>query len=390
LDQIEGLMSRTIIPKADWDRPPHNRWAFQHIREILPTAEVWRGDGPVRGFDRAEVDLDQLPVKSLSGIDVSLSAFLDETYTDGVVVLRNGAIVYERYLNGMTPRTLHLSQSVAKSTIGMLYGIFAGRGQIDLSAPLSNYLPELENTGYRGASVQQVLNMTSGIKFDETYTDPYSDIGQSDVASGWKPVPEGSDPAFKWPTDIWSQILGLKEVTRAHGAAFEYRSIETDVLAFCLERVSGKRLPQILSEEIWQKLSMEESANFTVDPAGYALASGGLNATLRDYARFGQMVLENGAGIVPTAYVADTRKGNPKIFQAPYNIALPEGAYKNQFWIEDHSEQAVMCRGVFGQLIYISWKYNMVVVKLSSWPDFLNVKYTVATLAAVHRIGAAV
>lgn len=382
-------MPHNIIPKADWDRPPHNRWAFQHIREILPTAEVWRGSGPVRPLARAEFNLDQLSVKSLNGIDISLLAFLDETYTDGLVVLKNGAVAYERYFNSMTPRTLHLSQSVAKSTIGMLYGIFAGRGLIDLNAPLSHYLPELEQTGYRGASVQQVLNMTSGITFDETYTDPYSDIGQSDVASGWKPVPEGSDPKFKWPTDIWSQICGLKHVTRAHGEAFEYRSIETDVLAFCLERVAGKRLPQILSEEIWQKLGMEESANFTVDLAGYALASGGLNATLRDYARFGQMILDNGAGIVPAAYVAETRQGNHEMFQDPYNIALPEGAYKNQFWIEEHSQQAIMCRGVFGQFIYISWKYNMVVVKLSSWPDFLNVKFTMATLAAVHRIGEA-
>ncbi len=382
-------MTKPIIPKADWDRPPWNRWAFQHIREILPTAEVWRGAGPVRDLPRNEIDLDGLKVRGLAGSEVSLAAFLDETFTDGLIVLNNGAIAYECYLNGMTPRTLHLSQSVAKSTIGMLFGIFSGRGQIDLRAPLSQYLPELENTGWRDASVQQVLNMTSGIKFDETYTDPYSDIGQSDVASGWKPVPTDCDPKFKWPTDIWSQIVDLKNATRPHGAAFEYRSIETDVLAFCLERVAGKRLPQILSEEIWQKLGMEESANFTVDPAGYALASGGLNATLRDYARFGQMVLQNGAEIVPEAYVVQTRNGNHKIFPAPYNIALPQGAYRNQFWIEDRTEQAIMCRGVFGQLIYISWKYNMVLVKLSSWPDFLNVKFTIATLDAAHRIGAA-
>ncbi len=382
-------MAQPIIPKADWDRPPHNRWAFQHIRELLPTVEVWRGPGPVRTLARAEVDLDHLEVKCLNGGDIALAAFLDETYTDGLVVLKNGKITYERYFNGMTPRTLHLSQSVAKSTIGMLYGIFAGRGDVDLAAPLSRYLPELEHTGYRGASVQHVLNMTSGIRFDETYTDPYSDIGQSDVASGWKPIPLGSKPDFKWPTDIWDQIVGLKHVTRAHGAAFEYRSIETDVLAFALERVANKRLPQILSENIWQKLGMEESANFTVDPAGYALASGGLNATLGDYARFGQMILDNGAGIVPAAYVAETRQGSHELFQEPYTIALPEGAYKNQFWIEDRNEQAVMARGVFGQLIYISWKYNMVLVKLSSWPDFLNVKFTMATLAAVHKIGEA-
>ena len=382
-------MAQPIIPKADWDRPPWNRWAFQHIREILPTAEVWRGSGPVHVLPHEKIDLDRLQVNSVSGGQVSLATFLDETFTDGLVVLKDGVIAYERYFNGMGERSLHLSQSVAKSFIGMLFGIFAGRGQIDLTAPLSHYLPELESTGWHGSSVQQVLNMTSGTKFDETYTDPYSDVGQTDVASGWKPVPVDADPNFKWPTDIWNQIVELKNTTRLHGAGFEYRSIETDVLAFCLERVSGKRLPQILSEEIWQKLGMEESANFTVDPAGYALASGGLNATLRDYARFGQMVLQNGAGIVPDSFVTVTRSGDHQIFPAPYNVALPQGAYKNQFWIEDRSEEAIMCRGVFGQLIYISWKYSMVLVKLSSWPDFLNVKFTMATLAAVHRIGAA-
>ena len=382
-------MVQPIIPRADWDRPPWNRWAFQHIREILPTAEVWRGNGPVHVLPRKEIDLDGLSVGGLAGADVPLSAFLHETYTDGLVVLKGGTLVYERYFNGMDHRSLHLSQSVAKSFIGMLFGIFAGRGQIDLTKPLSHYLPELEETGWQGASVQQVLNMTSGTKFDETYTDPYSDVGQTDVASGWKPIPAGADPNFKWPSDVWSQIIGLTNIVRPHGAGFEYRSIETDVLAFCLERVAGKRLPQILSEEIWQKLGMEESANFTVDPAGYALASGGLNATLRDYARFGHMVLQNGANIVPENHVAQTRLGDHEIFLEPYNIALPQGAYKNQFWIEDRSEQAIMCRGVFGQLIYISWKYNMVLVKLSSWPDFLNLKYAIATLAAVHRIGAA-
>jgi CubicO group peptidase (beta-lactamase class C family) len=387
LDQAEGLMPHTIIPKADWDRPPWNRWAFQHMREILPTAEVWRGTGPVNVLPRQDVDLDLLRVKSVAGGDVALSAFLDETYTDGIVVLKNGAVAYERYFNDMTSRTLHLSQSVGKSFLGMLFGIYAGRGQIDLNALLSHYLPEIENTGWRGATVQQVLNMTSGIKFDETYTDPFSDIGQTDVASGWKPAPPGADPNFKWPNDMWSQIVALKETTRPHGSAFEYRSIETDVLAFCLERVAGKRLPQILSEEIWQKIGAEESANFTVDPAGYALASGGLNASLRDYARFGLMVLRNGADIVPAQYVTATRDGDHDIFPVPYNIALAEGAYKNQFWIEDRTGEAIMCRGVFGQLIYISWKYNMVVVKLSSWPEFLNLKYTIATLAAVHRIG---
>ncbi len=374
------------LPPMDWDRAPWNRWSFHHMREIVPTVEVWRGDGPVRSLERKEKNLDSLSVKSLAGTPTSLSAFLDETYTDGFLVMHRGAIVYERYLGTMTPRSLHLSQSVAKSVVGMAFGILVGRGLLDPKQLVSHYLPELSQTGWAGATLQQVLDMTTGVKFDETYTDPHSDIGQLDVACGWKPIPSGSDPKLKWPTHIWEQILGLKEKTRAHGAAFEYRSIETDVLAFAMERVTGKRLPQIISEEFWQKLGMEESGCFTVDSGGYAIADGGFNATLRDYGRFGQMMLSGGQGIVPSNWIEATRGGDHAMFPEPYNIALPHGAYHNKWWIEDPKSRNIMARGVFGQWIYIDYAHEMVIVKLSSWPVFLNPQYEIATLAAAHVI----
>ncbi len=181
-------------------------------------------------------------------------------------------------------------------------------------------------------------------------------------------------------------ILRLGDTTRPHGVQFEYRSIETDVLAFLLERVSGKRLPQLLSDELWQKMGAEESANFTLDPAGYGLASGGLNATLRDYARFGQLYLEQGGGIIPPGWVEATRNGNHAIFHEPYSVSLPQGAYHNQFWLEDPVSRSIMCRGVFGQFIYVNFDHGLVAVKLSSWPDFLNTSYSIATLDAIHTI----
>ena len=170
---------------------------------------------------------------------------------------------------------------------------------------------------------------------------------------------------------------------------FAYRSVETDVLAFALERASGRRLAQLLSEEIWQKLGMEQSASMTVDRAGFALADGGLNASLRDYGRFGQLILEGGGGFVPADWIEATRWGERATFGSPYTEVLPEGAYRNQFWIENSRGRALLARGVFGQLIYISWEFDMVVVKLSSWPEFVNPRWTAATLAAVRRIGAA-
>ena len=340
----------------------------------------------MRVLPRDDRELDGLTVNGVDGETSNLSQLLDQTYTDGFLVIKDGAIVFERYDNGMIDRSLHLSQSMAKSVTAAAAGILVGRGQLEVNAAVTDYLPELNDTAYRGATLQQVLDMTTGVRFDETYTNPYSDIGRSDVASGWKPIPPDSDPHFRWPRHMFELILSLGELDRRHGDVFSYRSIETDVLAFCMERAAGKRLPQIVSDEIWQPMGAEESASFTVDAAGYALADGGFNATLRDYGRFGLLYLEG--GVVAPGWIESTRSGNHAIFHAPYTYTLPEGAYRNQWWIEDPRSRAIMARGVFGQMIYVNWDYRMVVVKLSSWPEFLNTNFNIATLAAIHRIAA--
>lgn len=386
---MQGTPPSLVPPKMDWDRPPWNRWSFQNIRQILPTAEVWRGPGPVRELPRRECDLDGLAVASTHGGQTALSGLLDETYTDGFIVLKHGAIIYERYFNGMDHRSLHLSQSVAKSVTAAAAGVLVGKGLLDVDALVTHYLPELDDTAYRGARLQHVLDMASGVSFDETYTDPHSDIGQLDVASGWKPIPPGSDPGLRWPRHVFEQVLGLEKLERRHGDLFSYRSVETEVLGFCMERAAGKRLAQIISDELWSPMGAEESACFTVDSAGSALADGGFNACLRDYARVGLLYLENGSGIIPAAWVEATRNGNHAIFGEPYTESLPEGAYKNQWWIEDPRSRALIARGVFGQMIYVNWDHGLVAVKLSSWPDFLNTQYDVITRQAIQSIAKA-
>lgn len=374
------------VPRMEWDRPPWNRWSFQHVRDILPTAEVSRGLGPAHFFPRATSLPDDFSVPGLQGQAVPLGVLLHDTFTDGFIVLKHGEIVCECYLNGMTSSTLHLSQSVAKSFIGVLAGIFVDRKLLDLAAPITTYLPELASTGWKGATLQQVLDMTTGVGFNENYTDPYSDIGKVDVACGWKPIPEGADPSFIWPSHMWELILGLKQQVRPHGKKFEYRSIETDVLAFCLERITGKRLPQILSEEIWQKMGAQENACFTIDSEGFATADGGLNACLRDYARFGQLMLDDGGGIIPVDWVKATRSGLHGKFVGRYAATLPGGAYRNMWWIDGTPLRALLARGVFGQLIYINYTTGIVVAKVSSWPDFVSPELEIATLNAMRGI----
>lgn len=381
-----GPPGAPVPSRFHWDRAPRNRSSFQNVRQFVPTAEVWRGNSHRRKLQRDEAALDRLQVSDSTGRATTLENLLVETYTDGFIVLQRGAVRYERYLNGMGERTLHLSQSMAKSITGAVAGILVDRGLLDPSRAITHYLPELEATAYRGATVQHVLDMTTGVKFDETYENPYSEMGKLDVAAGWNPPPPGSDPDFQWPGHVWELILSLTEATRPHGEAFEYRSIETDVLAFAMERVSGKRLPELVSDELWQKLGVDESACFTVDAAGYALADGGFNATLRDYARFGQMILDGGAGIVPAWWIEMTRNG---LHRPGFGAPIPDGAYHNQFWIEDPRSRNLMCRGVFGQLIWIDFDRQIVVAKLSSWPDFYNLDLSTATLKACHSIAGA-
>src|SRR5262249_25028266 len=153
-------------------------------------------------------------------------------------VLQGGKIVTERYFNQMGQRMLHLSQSVAKSVTGAVAGVLVEAGVLDPNAPVIDYVPELAATAYRDARIRHVLDMTSGVRFDETYEDPYSDMGRVDVASGWKPPP---GPGV-WHDNVFDVVMTLTVKEREHGERFEYRSIETDVLAFCMERASGRRL----------------------------------------------------------------------------------------------------------------------------------------------------
>jgi len=374
------------VPHEDWDRAPWNRWTFQNVRQMVPTTEVWRGNGPVRELEGNLQDLGQVEFSDAEGNTTSLQAWVDSSYTDGILLLHRGQIVFEQYHNNMNERTLHLSQSMAKSVVAAIAGILIGRGLIEPAEQVTHYLPELATTAWKGATLQQVMDMTTGVRYVEDYEALDSDIAATDIASGWKsPRPDSTAPAC-----IWEQILTLTERVREHGEKFQYRSIETDVLAHCLERVTRTRLAELVSHELWQPLGCEESANFTVDRAGYALACGGLSATLRDYARFGQMLLQKGKvgdrQLLPAAWVEDIHNADHGLFGEPYTRATPNGGYRNQFWIEDVDRPGFMARGVFGQLIYVDPASQVVTIKLSSWPEFISVARLKTTLNAIHAV----
>lgn len=372
----------------NWDSPPGNRWALQHIDEILTVAPVSRGSGPMQKLPSTPVDVSKLPVRCADGVERTVDEILARTWTDGFLVLHRGRIVCERYLGAMTEMTRHFSQSVAKSISSTIAGILIGQGKLDESAPLTDYVPELRNSGYAGATLSDVLNMRSGVRFTEDYNDPTSDVGLFDRASGWKPRDSTSGPRT-----IREFILTTKAV-RPHGQAFEYRSLEIELAAWACEAVTGLKFPELTGRLLWSRLGAESDASFTVDSAGSAIADGGFSATLRDYGRFGLLFLDegrvSGEQVVPRDWVMACRHGGTDHFRVAGHSLLtqyPKATYSNQWWVLDRDAGLITARGANGQLVYIDPVRELVAVKLSSWPVFLDDAMELDALRAIEAIG---
>jgi CubicO group peptidase (beta-lactamase class C family) len=373
-----------IIPRDKWMFAPFNHWTFRHVREMTPTARVWRGPGPVLPLPTRLRQIDGLTF-DLDGRQRRVCDFLAESFTSGFLVLHRGEIIFERYLHGFAQQDPHLAMSVSKSVLATVFGILIDRGLIDATALVTHYLPELAATAYRGATVQQVLDMMTGVCFDETYDQPASDVQKLDAVSGWKAI---IDPTG--PQTIRQFILTLTRQDRPHGQEFNYRSIETDVLGLILERVSGRSLAELISQELWAPMCAEEDGYITVDRAGFALGDGGFNATLRDFARFALLHLRGGKQgdrqIIPTAWIKDIRFGDHGGALSADRDGLQGGAYRNQFWIENPQRGTYLCLGIHGQYIYLDPENDFAMVKLSTWPDALDAGFFKEMLAATHAI----
>ncbi|WP_119302121.1 serine hydrolase domain-containing protein [Dongia deserti] len=373
---------------SNWDWPPQNRWAFQHVGAFLRTARIARGHGPAWHFGSAPRDLTAVTFTDIDGATRTVGDMLTATYTDGFLVAHDGKLVAEIYMNGMERATLHLSQSMVKSFTSALVGILVGAGELAVDRLVSDYVPELANCGYRGATVSQVLDMRSGVKFDEDYLAPNSEVAMLDRASGWKPRRDAADTV-----SIKGLILALQQ-ERPHGGAFLYRSIETEVLGWIISKITGQDFATFLSNALWQPMGAEADATITIDHEGTGLADGGFNASLRDYARFGQLFLDSGARgtkqVVPEAWVLACRTGDVDAFRPNYAeryAVFPNAAYSKQWWVFDTVTGLHQARGIYGQLIHVEPARRLVVVKLSSWLDPINDALSATTFRAIDAIG---
>ena len=362
------------VTLANWQEPPFNRWAFQHVRELIPTARISRGTGPACDLPRAERDV--LGVRFRSGDrELSVADMLAETFTDGFLVLHRGQIVAEHYFNGMAQDVPHLLMSVSKSVTSAVAGVLAGRGELAVSAGVAEIVPELRGTSFQGATVQDLLDMRAGTRFDENYENVEADVRACEKVYLWRP-----DDGTPRPADALAYFATLSN-DGPHGGPFRYRSILTDVLAWVLERAAGARFHELVARELWQPMGAEFDAEITVDAHGNPMADGGICATLRDLARFGQLYLQQGRAegrqIVPAAWIEDTIRGAPDGAEAFAGAGPvpgdPAGAhYRNCWWVRDPGLPFYYASGINGQNVFVHVPAQTVVVKLSTWPTALS------------------
>ena len=378
---------------ADWRDPARLRQSFAAMDALFPTATIARGTAPAislepasAGITTAAPDLLALPVPGRHG---TVADVLASTETDAWLVLHDGRVLAESYVAPMSPSTRHLLMSVSKSLVGVVVGVLTERGVLDPARPVTAYVPELENSGYDGATLRDVLDMRTGVHFSEDYLDPDAEVCLLDEAVGWTPARPGSPATLK-------EFLAGLSADRPHGGHFQYRSCETDVLGWVIEAATGQPFAEVASEVLWSRLGAEFDAMITVDAEGTGMFDGGICATLHDLARFGAMLLNGGASltgerILSQAWVDDLFAGSADLTAAfaagPFADLLPGGHYRNQFWVPAGGD-VVLCVGIHGQLVYVDRSAGMVGVKLSSWPVPTDGERMAKTLAAFDAIAA--
>ncbi|APF88745.1 serine hydrolase [Ralstonia solanacearum] len=350
---------------------PRTRYSFSHMREFVPTRTVWRGDGPVSRLPRAERDIGGAPFTDAEGRRRTFADMLALTYTDGILVMHRGQVVYERYFGALDAHTPHIAMSMTQSFVGTLAAMLAADGRLDPAAPVTQYVPELKDSAYGDATVRQVMDMTVGVRYSENDADPDADVWRYARAGGMLPRPAG-DPG---PANLYDYLKTLRKEGE-HGAAFADKTVNAEVLAWIVRRASGQSLTALLSARIWQPMGAQGDAYFTLDSIGTE-SGGGLNTTLADLARFAEMLRNdgrfNGRQILPRVVIDDIRRGgDPARFAQAGYATLPGYSYRDMWWVSGDDHHTFEARGIHGQRIYIDPVAQMTIVRYASHPIAAN------------------
>src|SRR5579864_5117757 len=246
------------VTLGNWRQHPFSEWAFRNVRELLPTANIARSRQPT-SLPLGQTYLDAITFENMRGETTRVSEALRISHTDGFLVLHNGRIVTEWYAHGLGPETPHLIFSISKSIAGTLGGILADLGKIDPDAPVTHYIPDLQQSVYGdGCAVRHLLDMSVGIQFDEDYMARQGDVIDYRRSTGWE-LPDPSHP----PPHLRQYLKTLRPDGKPHGRTFHYVSTNTDVLGWVYERACGIPYAKILSQYLWEPMGAEHDAYIT-------------------------------------------------------------------------------------------------------------------------------
>jgi CubicO group peptidase (beta-lactamase class C family) len=371
---------------------PQIRWALSHMRELLPTVNVWRGPQAAGSLgtpaDAGAATIDALQFADLHGKRHTWAESLARTYTDGIIALHRGVCIYERYFGALQPQRPHACFSITKSYAATLAAMLIHEGGLDEARTVAYYLPEMAHGAYADATVRQLLDMQVGVAYSELYADPQAQVWDYTRSGGFRPRPAG----YAGPRCYYEFLRTLRK-DGEHGVAFAYKTINTEVLCWIMKRVSGLPLAEHLSQRIWSRIGCEQDAYLAVDSTGVEMSGAGLSAALRDVARFGELMRCEGAWqgrqVIPAAVVADIRRGAEadKFAKAGYRL-LPGYSYRNMWWVAHNPDGVFEGRGIHGQRLTIVPRAELVIARFSSHPiaaSAANDPITLPAFAALSR-----
>lgn len=369
---------------------PALRYSVNHIRELYPTRPVLCGKKGYKFKTKLDDNIDEIEfVPWGQKKAVTWKESLDLNYVDGIIILHDGKIVYEKYPAGLKQDGVHSAMSVSKSFTGMLAAILINEGVINQCKLVTDYIPELLGSGFEGANVRQVLDMTTAIEYSENYNDKNAEV--------WKFSASGDvfrSSSYDGPANYYEYLKTIKKIKgQEHGEIFGYKTVNTELMGWIISRVTGKNICELLTEKIWKPMKTNYDGFYQVGAGGIAFAGGGFNLNLRDMALFGE-VLRNGGKlkgkqIIPCGAVEEiSRGGNKEAFKKSGEYPLLNNwSYHNMWWITNNEHNAFMARGVHGQAIYVDPAAKMVIARFASNPLASNKYIDPVSIPAYEALG---
>ncbi len=388
----DTVVAEHQVTLMNWTRPAYNLWSFRNMG-ILPGVMVPRA-GEVREIPVGEsLDIESIRF-SFNGAEYTVAEAMAGDEVDGLLVVKDGKRVYEKYFHDFGEHDHHLWASCTKSLVAMAAGILASEGKLDFSKPVIQYLPELKGSAFEAVSVQELLDMVTAIDYSEAYKDLkpgnvnyeyFRRIGLTPAFDLMALDPQTAD-TVRGLRPFLSKIQSNPDLKP--GEVYQYQSPNVDVVGWLIERQSGQPLQRFISERIWQRLGTEHDGYFATDVAFKPIATGGFTSSLRDFARFGLAVLNDGRvgeqQVFPAGFAAsveqlpENRKaaGARSIYKEKTSPAYDHQftGYRNFWWVHDAEKGIFTARGVYGQTLYINREKNLVIANFASAPSASNAR----------------